>query len=74
MNLALIKEGKCCKVLKINLNERALKRLKELGIYEGACVRVSRKKNKAFLILSVLGVFYAVREKDAKNILVEEYE
>ena len=74
MNLSNVNEGKECKIIEINLSDKFKKRLNELGFYEGAKIKVTKKREKAYLILSVSGVFYALREKDAKNIMVEVYE
>ena len=70
----MVNEGEKCKVIKISFNDKTKKRFNELGLYEGVEIKVSRKRKKAFLILDVLGVFYAIRDRDAKNIMVECYE
>ena len=74
MKLSNVHEGKECRIIKIDLSDKFKKRLNELGIFEGAKVKVTKKREKAFIILSVSGVFYALREKDSNNIMVEEYE
>lgn len=74
MKLSNVCEGKECKIAKIDLSDKFKKRLNELGIFEGAKIKVTKKREKAFIILSVSGVFYALREKDINNIMVEYYE
>lgn len=74
MKLSEVNEGEKCRIIKIDLSDKFKKRLNELGIFEGAKVKVTKKREKAFLILSVSGVFYALREKDSNNIMVEDYE
>ena len=74
MKLSEVYEGKKCRIIKIDLPDKFKKRLNELGIFEGAKVKVTKKRERAFLILSVSGVFYALREKDSNNIMVEDYE
>jgi Fe2+ transport system protein FeoA len=74
MKLSEVREGKECRIIKIDLSDKFKKRLNELGIFEGAKVKVTKKRERAFIILSVSGVFYALREKDSNNIMVEEYE
>ena len=74
MNLSMALEGKRCMVIKINLSDKTKKRFNELGLYEGVEIKVTKKRKNAFLILDILGVFYAIRDKDAKNIMVECYE
>ncbi len=72
MELYKVNEGEECKITKIELKDKLKKRLNELGIFEGAKIRVTIKRGNAFLILSVSGVFYALREKDASKIMVEK--
>ncbi len=74
MKLTELEYSRIGVIVKINLDVKFKKRLFELGIYEGARIRLIKEREKSFVIIEVCGVYYALRYNDARQIEVRTYE
>lgn len=73
MNLTQLREQTKGIIIDIHMENRSKKRLRHVGIYEGAYVRMERIGKKGHpCTLFVCGNFLMLRYEDAQRIEVEE--
>lgn len=71
MNLTEVTIGSSCTIIRMNLDQRAKRRLQHVGVYEGVQLKVERKGRKGKpLTLFVCGNFLMMRYADCEKLEV----
>ena len=72
MTLNDVKEGSSCRILKVNSCDNIKRRLTDLGLIEGTCVKcMFKSSSEESLAYLIRGAVIALRKEDCKNIAVK---
>lgn len=75
MRLCNVKKNKNYKIVKISLDDKLNRRLADIGIYEGASVKLIRKSiSGSTYLFDVMKIAIALRRAIVVNIIVKEYD